>query len=104
MTTQIIAHTGITAADAYLAAGYERVVGMSSRFAAAITGGDHTDAQKCTNLVVGAENTVAVGDQNSLARISVTRRDLHDRRIHCARRCIYALEQFDFARLFDCVG
>ena len=39
MTTPIIAHTGITAADAYLAAGYERVVGMSSRFAAAITGG-----------------------------------------------------------------
>ncbi len=39
MTIPIVAHTGIVAADAYLAAGYERVVGMSSRFAAAITGG-----------------------------------------------------------------
>lgn len=39
MTTPTIANTGIVAADAYLAAGYERVVGMSSRFAAAITGG-----------------------------------------------------------------
>ena len=37
MTTVRVASSGIVPVDAYLAAGYERVVGMSSRFAAAIT-------------------------------------------------------------------
>ena len=70
----------------------------------AVTAGNHADAQQRAHLFVGGEHAFAIGNKDSLARVAVAGRNLHDCLVHSASGCINALQQCNFFTLGYFVG
>ena len=74
---------------------------LESGLHSAVATGHHADAQQGTNLFVGGQHAVAIGDENALARVAVTGRHLHDCLVHCPGGRVDPLQDCDFVTLGD---